>query len=248
MAYKTIPNVKKNSPPALLTSGITDSADTFPVDHLEYFHDRETGALILEGITIWDQADPDPTHREEITITGASDTTGAGNLTGGVRGVNADGTNGQARAFDAGAKIAVMFTTGIMNRIRDNFEAAVGTWVAFDPYPVWGTADPTISSTVARYVRNGNVVTFAASFIISDGAGASSLTLSLPVAAPQTANFYHPLISFKKITSGGSSLMSDPFAYIDYTEATPAIKFSQFGTLPSGYTAELRISGSYEVA
>jgi hypothetical protein len=41
--------------------------------------------------------------------------------------------------------------------------------------------------------------------------------------------------------------MSDPFAYIDFTEAIPVIKFSQFGTLPYGYTAELRISGSYEV-
>jgi hypothetical protein len=42
--------------------------------------------------------------------------------------------------------------------------------------------------------------------------------------------------------------MSDPFGYIDYTEATPTIKFNQFGTLPSGYTTILNISGSYEVA
>jgi hypothetical protein len=121
-------------------------------------------------------------------------------------------------------------------------------WAAFPPNPVWGTADPTITTTVARYARTGNTVTFAASFIISEGADASSLVMSLPVAAPQTANYQIPLISFKKITSGGTSLMSDPFAYIDYTEATPTIKFNQFGTLPTGYTAVLNISGSYEVA
>jgi len=47
---------------------------------------------------------------------------------------------------------------------------------------------------------------------------------------------------------GGNSIMSDPFAYIDYTAATPVIKFNQFGTLPTGYTAVLNISGTYEVA
>lgn len=129
MAYAAMAKIKKNSPPAALTSGINNSTGTFPVDHLEYFHDAD-GVLIVDGIVIWDPADPDPTHREEVTITGASGTTGAGNLTGGTRGVNADGTNGAARAFSSGAKIAVQFTTGKMNRIADNFaahETALGT-------------------------------------------------------------------------------------------------------------------------
>ena len=125
---------------------------------------------------------------------------------------------------------------------------ALGTWAAFSPSPVWGTADPTITTTVARYVQTGKVVTFNVSFVISNGNAASSLTMSLPVAAPQTANYQLPLIAFKKITTGGSSIMSDPFAYIDYTLATPVIKFNQFGTLPAGYTGVLNISGSYEVA
>ena len=124
---------------------------------------------------------------------------------------------------------------------------ALGTWAAFSPSPVWGTANPTITTTVARYVQTGKVVTFNVSFVISNGNAASSLTMSLPVAAPQTANYQLPLIAFKKITTGGSSIMSDPFAYIDYTLATPVITFNQFGTLPSGYTAVLNISGSYEV-
>ena len=125
---------------------------------------------------------------------------------------------------------------------------ALGTWAAFSPSPVWGTANPTITTTVARYVQTGKVVTFNVSFVISNGNAASSLTMSLPVAAPQTANYQLPLIAFKKITTGGSSIMSDPFAYIDYTLATPVIKFNQFGTLPAGYTGVLNISGSYEVA
>ncbi len=124
---------------------------------------------------------------------------------------------------------------------------SLGTWAAFNPTPTWGTADPTITTTVARYARTGNIVTFNVSFVISNGNAASSLTMALPVAAPQTANYQLPLIAFKKITTGGSSIMSDPFAYIDYTLATPVIKFNQFGTLPSGYTAVLNISGSYEV-
>jgi len=137
---------------------------------------------------------------------------------------------------------------GTTNEYYHLTAAQVGAWAAFSPSPTWGTADPTITTTVARYCRTGNTVTFNVSFVISNGNSASSLTMALPVAAPQTANYQFPLIAFKKITTGGSSIMSDPFAYIDYTLATPIIKFYQFGTLPSGYTAVLNISGSYEVA
>jgi hypothetical protein len=123
MAYSAIAKVKKNSPYALITSpGISDSATSIPVDHLEYFSDID-GVLIVDGISIWDPTDSDPTHREEITITARSGTSGAGNLTGATRGVKADGTNGAARAFSAGARIAVNFTTGKMEQIADNFAA-----------------------------------------------------------------------------------------------------------------------------
>jgi hypothetical protein len=56
------------------------------------------------------------------------------------------------------------------------------------------------------------------------------------------------LTAFKSFTKEGVTNMSDPHGYIDFTEATPVIKFSQAGSLPDGATAELRISGSYEVA
>ena len=42
-------------------------------------------------------------------------------------------------------------------------------------------------------------------------------------------------------------LLTVPIHAATITESTPVTKFSQFGTLPAGYTAELRISGSYEV-
>ena len=122
------------------------------------------------------------------------------------------------------------------------------TWASFSPTPVWGTANPTITTTVARFITTGKVTTFNVSFIISDGNDASSLTMSLPVAAPQIATYYYALKAFKEIETGGNSIMSDPFAYIDYTLATPIIKFYLFGTLPEGYSAILNISGSYEVA
>jgi len=126
--------------------------------------------------------------------------------------------------------------------------AIKNAWAGFSPSPTWGTANPTITTTVARFVRTANIVTFNVSFVISGGNDASSLTIALPVAAPQTATYYYALTAFKKISTGGNDIMSDPFAYIDYTLATPIIKFYQFGTLPLGYSAVLNVSGSYEVA
>lgn len=122
MAYKALAKIKKNSPAALLTGQVLVGGTSFPVDHTEYFHD-EDGVLIVDGISIWDPSDGDPTHIEEITITASSTTTGAGNLTGATRGVKADGTNGAARQWEAGAKIAVHFTTGIQQQIAGNFAA-----------------------------------------------------------------------------------------------------------------------------
>jgi hypothetical protein len=124
----------------------------------------------------------------------------------------------------------------------------IGVWATFPATPTWPGTTPTISSTVARYVRNGNLVSFAVSYIISEGNAAALPTIALPVPAPQIANYQVPLTAFKKYVTGGSSSMSDPFAFIDFTLATPVIKFNQPGILPSGSTAVLNISGSYEVA
>jgi len=64
------------------------------------------------------------TQSEEITITGASTTSGAGNLTGVTRAVNADGAvNGIAYAWPSGSRIAVKLSTGIWEQLIANIAA-----------------------------------------------------------------------------------------------------------------------------
>ena len=112
-------NVKQNSLPTYLTSAITAIATTIPVAELSVFYDA-AGHLITQGIVIgYDNASPN--LPEEITITGASGTSGAGNLTGATRAVNADTyyvsgvltNNGAAQAWVQNTNIAPMFSTGI---------------------------------------------------------------------------------------------------------------------------------------
>ena len=118
MTYAELPKLKKNSVPTTLSSGINDAVTDIPVTELSVFHDAD-GTLITQGIVIGYDNSND-TYAEEITITGASGTSGAGNLTGATRGVNADGSIGAARAWDSGTNIAVMFSTGIYEQIREN--------------------------------------------------------------------------------------------------------------------------------
>jgi len=122
MSYLILSMPKKNAVRTTIASpGITDSDTTIPVAELSKFYDKN-GSLITDGIVIGflNNSDIIP---EEITITGASGTSGAGNLTGATRGVNADGSIGAAHAWDTGTEIAVMFSTGIYLRIRDDLEA-----------------------------------------------------------------------------------------------------------------------------
>lgn len=238
-----LPMPKKNSVKTTIAApGITAIATTIPVTELSVFYDKN-GDLITEGICIAFLNNNDALP-EEITITGASGTSGAGNLTGVTRGVNADGSIGAGHAWDAGTEIAVMFTTGVYLALR----GAIGDWAAFALNPVWPGNTPTISSTVARYVRNGNVVSFAAKITITDGLDAVLDSLALPVATSQIANLQVQLSSFKSYTDGVDTVMSDPFAYIDFNDATPLIKFHSVGSFPTGCSAVLNISGSYEVS
>jgi hypothetical protein len=112
-----LPKLKKNSVSTTLSSGIDNSTVTIPVSELSVFHDAD-GTLITDGIVIGFD-DADETAAEEITVTGASATSGAGNLTGATRGVKADGTIGAASAWVSGTAVAVMFSTGIYEKIKD---------------------------------------------------------------------------------------------------------------------------------
>ena len=151
MTYAELPKLKKNSVSTTLSSGITDSAVTIPVTELSVFYDADSN-LIAQGIVIgYDSSNPE--HSEEITITGASGTSGAGNLTGATRGVNADGSIGAARAWDSGTNIAVMFSTGIYEQIRENQMDHESTKVDKPAYlPIWSDYDQsTITGVTGGY-------------------------------------------------------------------------------------------------
>ena len=257
MTYTDPPNSKKNAISATLVNPILASDLTAVITDCSICYDVD-GNLIKDGYVLRSPNSLTTPSPEELKISACSipyGTGGQGTITftrAANYDVNTGGTaQGAAYAWPAGTVISVMISIGVYNALVNAIKALkamFGAWAAFSPTPVWGTADPTITTTVARYARTGNIVSFNVSFVISNGNAASSLVMALPVAAPQTANYQLPLIAFKKITTGGNSIMSDPFAYIDYTAATPVIKFNQFGTLPTGYTAVLNISGSYEVA
>jgi hypothetical protein len=122
MTYAALPKLKKNSVPTTIASpGITNSATTIPVTELSRFYD-EDGVLITEGIVLGFDSSTE-TQPEEITITGASGTSGAGNLTGVTRAVNLDGTIGVGYAWPEGTNVAVMFSTGIYKKLRANLAA-----------------------------------------------------------------------------------------------------------------------------
>jgi hypothetical protein len=237
-----LPMPKKNSVKTTIAAqGIDDSTATIPVADLSVFYDKN-GVLITEGIIIGFLNNNDILP-EEITITGASGTSGSGNLTGATRGVNADGSIGAAHAWDTGTEIAVMFSTGVYLHIRD----AIGEWTDSTITPTWTGGPPDITSAVCRHVRNGNVVTFDMTYIISNGQGAILESLTLPVAATQVANRQVQLTGYKMYSDGVDEVPSDPFAYVDFNAATPIIKFHTFGLLPSGNSAIVNVSGSYEV-
>ena len=121
MTYAALAKLKKNSVSTTLSAGINDSVTTIPVTQLSVFYDAD-GVLITKGIVIGYE-DAVEASTEEIIITGASGTSGAGNLTTATRGVKADGTIGAGIAWGSGTKIAVMFSAGIYDQICDNIAA-----------------------------------------------------------------------------------------------------------------------------
>lgn len=121
MAYALINKIKKNAVQTTLSSGITAAATTIPVIELSRFYDAD-GVLITEGIVMGGN-NANSILPEEITITGASGTSGAGNLTGATRGKNKEGSIGAGYAWPIGTNIGVTFSTNIYNKIKANFEA-----------------------------------------------------------------------------------------------------------------------------
>jgi hypothetical protein len=122
---------------------------------------------------------------------------------------------------------------------------SINPWADFSPVFAWGTADPTITNQKCEFIQANEIVFFNIYLLISDGKGASSLTISLPVATSQIVNYKIYPRGYKIIAG---SIRSDPYPYIDYNEAVPLIKFDAFGTLQNTKTAELNINGQYKVS
>jgi len=122
MAYAALTKLKKNSVSTTITSDLLVGTVTIPVADLSVFYDKD-GVLITKGIVIGYNVETE-TQSEEITITGASAASGAGNITGVTRAVNADGAvNGIAYAWPSGSRIAVKLSTGIWNQLIANIAA-----------------------------------------------------------------------------------------------------------------------------
>jgi len=122
MAYSALAKLKKNSVSTTITGDLLVGTTTIPVADTSVFSD-EDGTLIIKGIVIGYNVETE-TQSEEITITGRSTTTGAGNLTGVTRAVNADGAvNGIAYAWPSGSRIAVKLSTGIWEQLIANIAA-----------------------------------------------------------------------------------------------------------------------------
>jgi|GEM_PF-4304365 hypothetical protein len=122
MAYSALAKLKKNSISTTITGDLLVGTTTIPVADTSVFY-NEDAVLITKGIVIGYNVETE-TQAEEITITGASTTSGAGNLTGVTRAVNADGaTNGIAYAWPSGSRIAVKLSTAVWEQLIGNIAA-----------------------------------------------------------------------------------------------------------------------------
>jgi hypothetical protein len=154
MTYAALEKLKKNSVSTTLSAGINDSVTTIPVTQLSVFYDVN-GVLITKGIVIG-YDDAVESYAEEITITGASGTTGAGNLTTATRGVKADGSIGAGLAWGSGTRIAVMFSTGIYDQICDNIAAhESGKAATTQPIDAFGVPGTTNTDRDANTTNHG---------------------------------------------------------------------------------------------
>lgn len=111
-----VPNLIKNSPTALTTAPISDTDLTIPIDHCEYFYDRN-GNFLPYGVVL----SPDnltETYTEECLAASTSAPSGAGNLIVTTRGYLSSGTNGLARAWGTGTKVRVSLSLGVWEQVQ----------------------------------------------------------------------------------------------------------------------------------
>jgi hypothetical protein len=202
--------------------------------------------LILKGIVIGGD-NANSIIPEEITITGASGTSGAGNLTGATRGVNADGTIGAGYAWPSGTNIAATFSTGIYNQIKDNFDAILpggNAWAAWTPTLTWTAGTPSPLTVTARWMQVGKIVYYTLDIRTTDGNGATALKVTLPVTPATISGFYPTQIGYEYV----DGVITNPWAYIDHNVPSNGLNFVALSALTDTKTSAIRISGFYEVA
>lgn len=126
-----------------------------------------------------------------------------------------------------------------------NYVDDVGqAWANWSPTVTWGTATPTVTATVARWTRIGRVVFFYVYITISDGKGATSCTVSLPVSVPSVSNGYE-IINGTEVVA---TTRSYPVPYIDHSSPSNNLLFASFSTMTNLQIARLGATGFYEVA
>lgn len=118
--------------------------------------------------------------------------------------------------------------------------SAMAAWI---PTLEWTTATPTGITTVARKCTVGKLCFVKGYIALTNGQGATNLTIPLPVAA-YNSNPVAVMISGAQFVGAGT--VTNPVAQVD--ELTQKIKFSLFSTCTAGQAAYIYFDGCYEIA
>lgn len=114
-------------------------------------------------------------------------------------------------------------------------------WTAWTPVLSWTGGPPTVTSTVARYVTSGNICFFNVYSVISDGGGATALTVPLPIAPVDNSSFV--AVTALELVN---ATWSNPMAYID--EGATEVAFYGLSALTDDQACKIILSGQYEIA
>jgi hypothetical protein len=119
------------------------------------------------------------------------------------------------------------------------------TWT---PTMTWGTADPAdyAANAIAEYWLGHGGVYFSVSTTTTDGNGASSLTISLPVI-PAEYEIRVPVTAWATV----DGTVTDIYGYIDAannTEASRTVNFFNWATWTNAKTCSIQVTGWYPIS
>jgi hypothetical protein len=249
MAWVVLPKLKKNSVPTTLSAGVTAAATTIPVTELSRFRDKD-GTLITSGIIIGGD-NANSILPEEITITGASAASGAGNLTGATRGVLADGTIGAGYAWPSGTNIQVTVSTGIYEKIKGNFDALDYTATTYTPTLTFGgNAVDMTGVFVGVYRKVGNLIFFSCNVNLTNkGSSVGAALVSLPASMVTTCGTA-VLMTMTAVTFANqfqAYISTASPGFVTLSEVTEAGTVTALTDADFANNSSLRISGCYAV-